>query len=146
MQRPPRNPRQSIFADGLGIHVMWVGLLLAALTIGTQAYAIHINDSHWQTMVFTVLCLGQLTHVMAIRSETVSLFRQGIFSNPKLIVTVVVTFFLQMAIIYLPFFNEIFKTQPLTGKELIFCVGISFVIFIAVEIEKLIKRNKASRQ
>jgi P-type Ca2+ transporter type 2C len=125
---------------------MWAGLLLAALTIGTQAYAIYINDSHWQTMVFTVLCLGQLTHVMAIRSETVSLFQQGIFSNPKLIVTVVVTFFLQMAIIYLPFFNEIFKTQPLTGKELIFCVGISFVIFIAVEIEKLIKRNKASRQ
>jgi P-type Ca2+ transporter type 2C len=146
MQRPPRKPGQSIFADGLGVHVMWVGLLLAALTIGTQAYAIHINDTHWQTMVFTVLCLGQLMHVMAIRSETVSLFRQGIFSNPKLIVTVVITFFLQMGIIYLPFFNKIFKTQPLTVKELIFCIAISSVIFIAVEIEKLIKRYKAARQ
>jgi P-type Ca2+ transporter type 2C len=146
MQRPPRKPGQSIFADGLGVHVMWVGLLLAALTIGTQAYAIHINDTHWQTMVFTVLCLGQLMHVMAIRSETVSLFRQGIFSNPKLVITVVITFFLQMGIIYLPFFNEIFKTQPLTAKELIFCIAISSVIFIAVEIEKLIKRHKATRQ
>jgi P-type Ca2+ transporter type 2C len=146
MQRPPRNPGQSIFADGLGFHVMWVGLLLAALTIGTQAYAIHINDTHWQTMVFTVLCLGQLMHVMAIRSEKISLFRQGIFSNPQLVITVVITFFLQMGIIYLPFFNKIFKTQPLTAKELIFCIAISSIIFIAVEIEKLIKRYKAARQ
>jgi Ca2+-transporting ATPase len=114
--------------------------LLAALTIGTQAYAIHINDSHWQTMVFTVLCLGQLTHVMAIRSETDSLFRQGIFSNLQLIITVALTFLLQLAIIYFPFLNKIFKTQPLTFNELIFCMGISFVIFIAVEIEKIIRR------
>jgi P-type Ca2+ transporter type 2C len=142
MQRKPRNPGQSIFADGLGFHVMWVGLLLAALTIGTQAYAIHINDSHWQTMVFTVLCLGQLTHVMAIRSERDSLFSQGIFSNPKLIFTVGITFILQLAVIYFPFFNAVFKTQPLSFNELIFCVGISLVIFIAVEIEKIIRRYK----
>ena len=94
MQRPPRNPGQSIFADGLGIHVIWVGLLLAALTMGTQAYAIHMNDPHWQTMVFTVLCLGQLTHVMAIRSETVSLFRAGNFFQQNIFFTVVITFYL----------------------------------------------------
>ena len=138
MRRPPRNPGQSIFADGLGIQVVWVGLLLAALTIGTQAYAIHIIDSHWQTMVFTVLCLGQLTYIMAIRSETVSIFRQGIFSNSKLIFIVVISFLLQLSIIYLPFMNKIFKTQPLTIKELAFCIAISFVVFIAVEIEKML--------
>ncbi|MGE5106327.1 MAG: cation-translocating P-type ATPase [Sphingobacteriales bacterium] len=142
MQRPPRSPGQSIFADGLGIHVVWVGLLLAALTIGTQAYAIHINDSHWQTMVFTVLCLGQLAHVMAIRSETISLFRQGIFSNRPLILSVGITFFLQLAIIYLPLLNTVFKTKPLTVNELIACLIISSIVFIAVEIEKIIRRKK----
>lgn len=140
MQRLPRKPGQSIFADGLGIHVVWVGLLLATLTLLTQAYALSINDTHWQTMVFTVLCLGQLTHVMAIRSEKISLFRHGIFSNKMLLFTVVVTFMLQMAIIYLPFFNKLFKTQPLTFKELGLCISISFIIFIAVEIEKIIRR------
>ncbi len=145
MKRPPRNPGQSIFADGLGIHVAWVGLLLAALTIGTQAYAIHNNDSHWQTMVFTVLCLGQLMHVMAIRSETVSLFRQGIFSNRALVFTVAITFILQLAVIYLPFFNTLFKTKPLTIKEFACCMAISFVIFIAVEIEKVIRRNRKNK-
>jgi len=137
MRRPPRNPQQSIFADGLGLHVAWVGLLLAAITIGTQAYSVHISDSHWQTMVFTVLCLGQLTYAMAVRSETISLFRLGIFSNKPLIVAVAFTFLLQMAIIYIPFLNKLFKTQPLTLKELLSCTALSFVIFLAVEIQKV---------
>jgi Ca2+-transporting ATPase len=141
MRRPPRNPGQSIFADGLGFHVLWVGLLLAAITIGTQAYAIYSQDTHWQTMVFTVLCLGQLMHVMAIRSETVSLFRQGIFSNPVLLLTVVFTFLLQMGIIYSPYLNSLFKTQPLTIHELAVCIGISFVILVSVEIEKIVRRS-----
>ena len=137
MRRPPRNPQQSIFADGLGLHVAWVGLLLAAVTIGTQAYSVHISDSHWQTVVFTVLCLGQLTYAMAVRSETISLFRLGIFSNKPLIVAVAFTFLLQMAIIYIPFLNKLFKTQPLTLKELLSCTALSFVIFLAVEIQKV---------
>lgn len=142
MSRPPRNPGQSIFADGLGTHVIWVGMLLAALTIGTQAYAIYIADMHWQTMVFTVLCLGQLMHVMAIRSEEVSLFTMGIFSNRPMIITVVITFILQLGIIYLPFCNTIFETQPLTLTELLACILISSIILIAVEIEKAMRRRR----
>lgn len=142
MSRPPRNPGQSIFADGLGIHVIWVGMLLAALTIGTQAYAIYVADMHWQTMVFTVLCLGQLMHVMAIRSEEVSLFTMGVFSNRPMIITVVITFLLQLGIIYLPFCNTIFETQPLTLTELLACILISSVILIAVEIEKAMRRRR----
>jgi len=146
MQRPPRNPGQNIFAGGLGIHVIWVGLTLAALTIGTQAYAIYINDSHWQTMVFTVLCLGQLTHVMAIRSESASLFQQGIFSNPLLIITVAATFVMQLAVIYLPFFNTVFNTQPLSINELLSCMGVTFIIFFAVETEKYFRRRQSGKK
>jgi Ca2+-transporting ATPase len=145
MSRPPRNPGQSIFADGLGIHVIWVGMLLAALTIGTQAYAIYVADMHWQTMVFTVLCLGQLMHVMAIRSEEVSLFTMGVFSNRPMIITVVITFILQLGTIYLPFCNTIFETQPLTLTELLACILISSVILIAVEIEKAMRRRRKSK-
>jgi P-type Ca2+ transporter type 2C len=142
MLRKPRNPGQSIFANGLGVHVLWVGLFLAALTIGTQAYAVYMSNTHWQTMVFTVLCFGQLAHVMAIRSETVSLFRQGIFSNPRLMLTVAITFCMQLAIIYIPFFSKIFKTQPLNLMELGYCIVISFVVFVAVETEKAFLHRK----
>lgn len=145
MERPPQKPGQSIFANGLGIHILWVGMLLALLTIATQAYALYINDAHWQTMVFTVLCFGQLMHVMAIRSENISLFVQGVFSNRLLISSVIFIIILQLMIIYLPFLNVLFKTQPLTLKELLLCLAVSSVIFIAVEIEKLFRRRRLKK-
>jgi Ca2+-transporting ATPase len=144
MKRPPRKPRESLFAGGLGIHAIWVGLLMAAVTLSLQAGAIHLGDAHWQTMVFTVLCLSQLGHVMAIRSERESLFTQGIFTNKTLLAAVLGTVILQLATIYVPFLNPIFKTQQLTLRELVFVLLLSSVVFIAVELEKMIKRYKAS--
>ena len=142
MRRPPRPAGEGIFANGLGIHILWVGSLLAALTIGTQAYSIFIKDAHWQTMVFTVLCLGQLTYSLAARSETLSVFQQGLFSNKNLLFTVAFSFILQLAIIYLPLFNKIFKTRPLSFAELAFCLGMAWIVFIAVEMDKWIRRAR----
>ena len=77
MKHPPRKPDESIFAKGLGIHVLWVGFFIGVLTIATQWFAIEAGDASWQTIVFTVLCFSQLWHVLAIRSETRSLFKMG---------------------------------------------------------------------
>jgi Ca2+-transporting ATPase len=93
-------------------------------------------------MVFTVLSLTQLGHVFAIRSEHEFIFRLGLFTNLPLLVTLVLTFILQLGVIYLPFANEIFKTQPLTFSELLACIAISGIIFLAVELEKLVKRSR----
>jgi Ca2+-transporting ATPase len=141
MKRPPRKPQESLFAHGLGIHAIWVGLLMGAVTLSLQAWTIHVGDTHWQTMVFTVLCLTQLGHVMAIRSERESLFRQGIFTNKPLFLSVFATLVLQLSTVYVPFLNPIFKTQPLTPAELAVALLLSSVVFIAVEIEKIIKRT-----
>ena len=112
---------------------------MAAITLGIQSWAISENNSHWQTMVFTVLSLSQLCHVLAIRSENDFIFRIGFFSNLPLIIAVVFTFLLQLAVIYLPFANELFKTNPLTLNELLICIAFSSIIFIGVEAEKGIK-------
>jgi Ca2+-transporting ATPase len=142
MKRPPRHPRESIFAHGLGIHAIWVGLLMAAVVLSLQAWAIHIGDAHWQTMVFTVLCFLQLGHVMAIRSERQSLFRQGILTNMPLLASVAVTIFLQFLTIYVPALNPVFRTQPLSAMELMVVLALSSIVFFSVEIEKLIKRSQ----
>ena len=142
MKRPPRKPQESLFAHGLGIHAIWVGLLMGGVTLSLQAWAIHTGDAHWQTMVFTVLCLTQMGHVMAIRSEQESLFHQGLFTNKPLLLSVVATLALQLATIYVPFLNPIFKTQPLSPVELMFVLLLSSVVFVAVEIEKMIKRRR----
>ncbi|MBI5607243.1 MAG: cation-translocating P-type ATPase [Deltaproteobacteria bacterium] len=141
MKRPPRHPEESIFAHGLGLHAVWVGFLMGALTLLAQAWFIKTGNSHWQTIVFTVLCLTQLGHVLAIRSEKESLFRQGILSNKPLLGAVLLTFALQMAAIYWPILNPIFKTAPLTFNELMITLVLSTMVFWAVELEKWVKRK-----
>jgi len=142
MDRPPRHPKESIFAHGLGAQVIWVGLLMGGTCIFTQAWAITTGHGHWQTMVFTVLCLSQMGNVLALRSETESFFRQGLFTNKPLLGAVLLTFALQMATIYVPFLNPVFKTEPLTFSELGLSLALSSTVFIAVEIDKLIRRMR----
>jgi P-type Ca2+ transporter type 2C len=141
MRRPPRPPQEGVFARGLGFHVLWVGPLMAALALGTQAWSLASGSTHWQTMVFTVLCLSQLAHVLAIRSERESLFNLGLFSNAPLFGAVTLTFVLQMATIYVPSLNGIFNTVPLSPSELATTLAIAGVVFLAVEVEKWVKRR-----
>lgn len=141
MKRPPRKPGESIFAQGLAIHILWVGIFIGLLNLATQAFAIRYTDSHWQTIVFTVLCFSQLWHVMAIRSETRSLFKMGVMSNKSLLLAVLFTVLLQLAVIYMPALNKFFHTQPLTAIEVLVTAGVSSIVFIVVEIEKAVKRK-----
>ena len=76
---------------------------------------------------------------MAIRSPHFFLFKVGIFTNPMLIGAVLLTFGLQMALIYVPVLQGIFSTQALSLKELGGCILVSLVVFHAVEMEKLVR-------
>ncbi len=141
MRRPPRPAQESLFANGMWQHMIWVGLLMAALTLFTQAWALHTGHAHWQTMVFTVLTLSQLAHVLAIRSERESLFAIGFLSNPWMAATIIGTFLLQMATIYVPVLNPVFKTEPLDLGELLLCLALCSIVFVAVETEKWLARS-----
>ena len=145
MQRPPRPPQESLFARGMWQHMLVFGLLLAALCLGVQAWALANGNAHWQTMVFTVLTLGQMAHVMGIRSETLPLWRLGLRSNTPLLLAVLLTFALQMATIYVPVLNPVFKTEPLSALELAICLAASAVVWLAVEAEKAWRRRQAAR-
>jgi Ca2+-transporting ATPase len=142
MHRKPRSPKKNIFSEGMGSHILWVGLLMGLVTIGMQAWAINNENAHWQTMAFTVLCLSQMGHVMAIRSHKASTFKIGLLSNLPLIGALVLTFALQLMVIYLPFFNTLFKTQPLTLSELGITIIVSSIVFWGVELEKWVKRAR----
>jgi Ca2+-transporting ATPase len=144
MQRPPRSPQESIFANGRGIHMIWVGMLMAGIALSLQAWAIK-NNLHWQTLVFNVVCLSQMGHVLAIRSETRSLFSIGIFSNKPLLGAVLLTFVLQFLITFTPSLQSIFKTQSLSLTEFIIVGITSSLVFFAVEIEKIISRRKRKK-
>ncbi|OZG69787.1 calcium-translocating P-type ATPase, PMCA-type [Hahella sp. CCB-MM4] len=142
MERKPRAPDESIFAHGMWQHIIWVGLLIGGLSIGSQAWAIAKGAEYWQTVVFTVLTLSQLFHALAVRSESVSLFTQGLFSNRAMLLAVGLTILLQLAVIYVPLLNNIFHTKPIPLSDLIVCFAISSIVLWAVEIEKWLIRRK----
>ena len=92
-------------------------------------------------MAFTTLVLAQMAHVMAIRSETRSFWKISFFSNYRLLVAVLATIFAQFGLLYLKPLQNIFRTVPLTGWQILLCFALASIIFIAVEIEKLIRFN-----
>ena len=144
MRRPPRPQSESIFARGLWQHALWVGLVMGGVTLAIQAYSITVGW-HWQTMVFTTLAFLQLGHALAVRSERESAFRLGWRTNKPLLVAVMAIVALQLAIIYLPPLQAIFETEALAPIELAVMLAASTVAFVAVEIEKLAIRWRASR-
>jgi Ca2+-transporting ATPase len=141
MQRPPRPPRESLFAQGMWQHILWIGLLMGGVSLLSQAWAYHTGSARWQSMVFTVLTLSQMGHVLAIRSERESFFAQAFLSNKFLLGAVLLTFLLQMAVLYLPPLQPIFRTQALEPHELAVCLVLSSVVFWTVELEKWLRRR-----
>jgi Ca2+-transporting ATPase len=136
MNRAPRPTNESIFAHGMWQHIVWVGLFIGGISIAAMAWAISREAAYWQTVVFTVLTISQLFHSLAVRSESLSLFRLGLLSNLPILGAVILTFVLQMAVVYLPALNDIFHTQPLPLYDLAVCLMLSSLVMFAVEIEK----------
>jgi Ca2+-transporting ATPase len=142
MRRPPRPPTESIFAGGMWPHILWVGLLIGGLSLGTSAWVDTGNLTHWQTMVFTTLVTSQLFQALALRSETESLFRLGVFTNPYMISTVAATLIVQLLAIYLPVLNAMLNTVPLALTDLLVCLALGFFVLPAVELQKWLVRRR----
>jgi Ca2+-transporting ATPase len=94
-------------------------------------------------MAFTVLCFSQLGLALAIRSRRESIFSIGLLSNKPMLGAVALTMALHLLIIYVPFGNRLFSTQPLTVAELGITLALSSLVFWAVELQKLLVRRRA---
>ncbi len=145
MNRPPRPPQESVFANGRGLHMIWVGIFMAGITLAAQSFAIRYG-LHWQTIVFNLLCISQMANLLAIRSQNQSLFTIGLFSNKPLLGAVLLTLILQFVVTYTPALHPIFKTQSLSFYEFLGVGAASSLIFFVVEIEKAISRKRISKK
>lgn len=141
MERPPRAPAESVFSHGAWQHMVWVGLLIGALSLGALAWAYHNGSGNWQTLAFSVLTLSQLVHVLAVRSERESLFTMGLLGNPLLLGVVGLSIGLQAAIVYWPPAQAIFKTTGLSLEELMVALVLPWVVLVACEFEKWLARR-----
>ena len=143
MQRPPYNPRESIFARGLGLYMVRIGIVFAILTIVLMVWAYNYTQDtpdpeRWKTMVFTTLCLAQMGHALAVRSDTQLTIQMNPKTNPYLWGAVALTTVLQLLLIYFPPLRNFFGTHFLSFTELSICLGFSALMFIWIEMEKVV--------
>ncbi|MFN6540924.1 MAG: cation-translocating P-type ATPase [Nostoc sp. EkiNYC01] len=148
MKRPPFSPRESIFARGLGSYMIRIGIIFAIITIAlmwwayqhTHAPEYQGNREAWKTMVFTTLCIAQMGHAIAIRSNNRLTIEMNPFSNIFVLAAVVVTTILQLMLVYVPPLRDFFGTHYLTLEELGVCIGFSALMFVWIELEKIFLR------
>jgi len=154
MKRPPIAPNESIFGRGLGSYMVRVGLILAMVSIALMVWAYGYTNTHvvegldphrWTTMVFTTLCLAQMGHALAVRSTSRLTLEMDPRSNPYIWASVILTTFLQLLLIYAPPLRRFFGTYLLSGTELAVCIGFSSLVFVWVELEKLMLRLLTKR-
>jgi Ca2+-transporting ATPase len=154
MKRPPFSPRENIFARGLGWYMIRIGVIFAILTIVLMEWAYFhsqavitpgLDRDRWKTMVFTTLCLAQMGHALAVRSNTQLTIQMNPFSNPYVLGAVILTTVLQLLLIYVPPLRAFFGTHILSLFELAVCFAFSSLMFVWIELEKLFIRWRLRR-
>ena len=136
MHKKPRDSKKSLFADGLWGKIFTEGIMLGMLTllsfsIGNHLYSVEVG----RTMAFVSLGILELVHSFNIRSEE-SIFKMGLFKNKYLIGAFILGTLLQILVVIVPTFAEVFKLVPLTGNQWIYTAIISMLPIVVMEIQK----------
>lgn len=141
MKRPPYTSEESIFGRGLVPFVAVMGVVMSLISLGIGLWSFRSGDPAWQTLLFTTLIFSQVVLALEIRSERSSLFRLGLFTNPLMVGAFLSTVGLQVAVVYVPFLQRIFKTAPLGARDFLVVVASGLVVVVVVEIWKLVLRR-----
>ncbi|MBW4462980.1 MAG: cation-translocating P-type ATPase [Nodosilinea sp. WJT8-NPBG4] len=145
MEQPPHDPQEGIFARGLGAYMLRIGVVFAVISVSMMVWAYQHaqqggDPDRWKTMVFTTLCLAQMGHAIAVRSNTRLTVEMSPWSNPFVLGAVILTCVLQLMLIYVEPLRNFFGTHLLTPFELLICFGFSTLLFVWVEAEKIYRR------
>ncbi len=140
MERKPRNSKKSIFADGLWNKIITEGIMLGALdlfifSLGNRLYGIDVA----RTMAFVALGLLELVHSFDIKSEG-SILKKGALNNRFLIGSFVLGTILQVIVVIIPYFANIFSLVTLNQTQWLYTIIISLLPLPIIEMQKLINK------
>ena len=147
MKRPPRNRKESIFANSLGFDIAFQGLIIAAVTVFSFFVGHRIESGVWaiaespagMTMAFLTLSMVEIFHSFNMRSRVLSLFslkRQNKWLWGTLLFSLLIT----AAVIFVPFLNSAFSFQPISLIEYLIAIALAMSVIPIVEIEKTVRR------
>jgi Ca2+-transporting ATPase len=144
MDRPPRKPREPVITRARAWLIMCQGAFIALCSLSAFVYVLSFEKEgigRARTVALAVLTCSELFHSFSCRNQKESLFKLGVFSNPGLLLANSASFLLQLAIIYVPFLQPIFKTQALGLGDLAVIVVFSTLPFWAMEIVKAVNKK-----
>jgi Ca2+-transporting ATPase len=140
MKRPPTPLGESLLGSDRGLRILMRGAALTLL-VGVPAYLLwDAGDDAWQTVLFTSIAFAELAGSFAMRSERVSLWRLGPFTNRALVGAVAGTVALQILLVVVPFARETMGLEPLGPEHWLLIVGIAFAYLAVVETDKASRR------
>lgn len=141
MKRKPIPPQAGIFSGGVGGQILRFGFLIGAISLGMGAWHFFTGHQDWQTMMFTTLAFSQVWQALGTRSGNDSLFKAGLFSNLPLLGLALLVVIAQLVAIYVPGLQTFLQTGWLAPIDLLLCFGVSFLVFVYAEVEKIFLRR-----
>lgn len=148
MNRAPFPPSEGIFSRGTGREILVMGTLvgLVSITAGWFGFRDRVDPTVWRTQVFTTLTFCQMAYALCVRKNLESFFTSAPRprGNPLMLPAVFATLCAQLALLYLPFFNRVFKTAPLSFPQILVCFLASLSVILVSEIRKALLRKKTA--
>lgn len=143
MKQKPKKVNERIFSNSSILKLFFGGLLIGIISllsflIGFRKY----GTIYGQTMAFIVLSFSQLFLSLSIRSEDKTILKIGLFSNIKLIYSILIGIIIQTILVTIPFFNNFFNVKNLNPNDWIISIFLSLLPLIINEIFKLFHTKK----
>ena len=148
MREKPRPASQPLFDRAFSLRLAWQGVMVGLLTLAAYWLGEYVlsdpalADATANTMAFATLTFCQLFHAFDVRSETQSIARLGLLSNPAMNKAFLVGMGLQLIVLLAPPFQAIFQVCALNAVEWLVVLGLSLIPLAVCEIEKAVRRNK----
>ena len=139
MKRKPREKGESFFANHLGFTIVWQGIMVGTLTLIAYLYGNHINHETGMTMAFITLSGVQLIHTFNVKSHY-SILNKSLFNNIYLWGALLIGVGLQVLIISIPFFGDLFDLVPITSTQWLVCICLCLSTVVICELVKLFHR------
>ncbi|CAN5442037.1 cation-translocating P-type ATPase [soil metagenome] len=144
MNRPPRPPKENLFAGGMVSKILFTGTIIAAASFFIQWWAVRqgYNLKTQQTMVFTTLCFVQLGNALSVRSVYHSIFSSGLLNNKGMWAAIAGTIILQLSIVYVPFLQTILNTNALDWNAMATILMVTLAALLCIELVKYFHKRK----
>ncbi|MGL5541469.1 MAG: cation-translocating P-type ATPase [Erysipelotrichaceae bacterium] len=147
MHKPPRNPKESIFAQGLGSAILIEGTLVTLITIAAYFIGHYLESGVWEivnspdgvTMAFLTMSMAEIFHSFNLRSLEGSIFalrHQNGYLWAAMGLSLVLT---SMVIFYEPI-RHLFGFEPISILEYSISMGLALAMIPMVETSKAIRR------